>query len=124
VGRGGLRMSFSVSLLNAFIVLDAQPVLFLFNHRLLYLTSMFSGTTVAQEFTEDSSDCFQLILSPMGKSAFEQLLLVDLFFNILLPSLEHLRGLASIVSHEVISNLSVGLGSSFSIVLVESCFLL
>ena len=47
VDRGGLRMSFSMSLLNAFIVLDAQPVLFLFNHRLFYLASMFSGTTVA-----------------------------------------------------------------------------
>jgi hypothetical protein len=60
----------------------------------------------------------------MSKGALEQLLLVDLFLNILLPSLEHLRGLASVVSHEVVSNLSVGLGSSFSVVLLESCFLL
>ena len=85
---------------------------------------MISGTTVTQEFTENSSYCFELILPRMQKSSFKQLLFVYLVSNILLPSTEHCVGLASIISHEVISDLSVSLCSAFSVMLLKSCFLL
>ena len=49
---------------------------------------------------------------------------MNLFFDILFPGFEHLRGLARIVPHEVVSDLSVSLNDSFSIVLLESGFLL
>ena len=85
---------------------------------------MFSCPIVTQEFTENSSYRLELILPPMRKCTFEQLFLMYLFFDILFPSFEHLRSLACIIPHEVVSDLSVSLSNSFSIVLLECGFLL
>ena len=111
-------MGVSVSCLDTFIVFDAQPVLFLFDHGLLNFTSMFSGSIVAQELTEDSPYRLQLTLPPMIHGPLQQLLLMNLFLDISLPSLEHLRSLAGVASHKVVSNLSVRLGKILSIVLL------
>ena len=105
-----------MSCLNTLIVFNTQPVLFLFNHRLLNFTSMFSGPIVAQELTEHSADRLQLTLPPMIHGPLQQLLLMNLFLDIPLPRREHLRGLAGVASHEVVSNLSVRLGKILSIV--------
>ena len=119
-----LCMSSPFISLLALSVLDAQAVLFLFNLRLVYSCSMFSSTLVAHESAEDSSDCFELALPPMGKSSFQQRLLMNLLSNILLPSHEHGARLACIIPQEVIPNLSVSLSGSESLVLLKSCFLL
>tara|TARA_B110000285_G_C15134037_1_gene625622 strand:- start:1423 stop:1854 length:432 start_codon:yes stop_codon:yes gene_type:complete len=117
-------MSISFALLNIAIVLDTQPVLFLFNRRLLYIGLVFSSTIITQELTKDSSNSFKLVLSPMCKSSFEQLFLMDLLSHVLLPSSKHGARLGTVISQKVISNLSVCLSGSFPVMLLESCFLL
>ena len=78
-------------------------------HGLLYLSSVFSGTIITQEFSENSSNSFELAPSPMVKSSFEQLFFMNLLLDVLLPSGKHCTSLAAVISQEVISNLSVGL---------------
>jgi hypothetical protein len=99
-------------------------VLFLFNHGLLYLSSVLSGTIITQEFSENSSNSFELALSPMVKGSFQQLFFMNLLLDVSLPSGKHCTSLAAVISQKVISDLSVGLRGSFPVVLLESCFLL
>ena len=106
------------------IMLDHLLLLSSLNLKLLDLFQGLSLPIVAHKADEHLPDLLKLDLSVVVKSLLEDFLLVLLLMDIILPYLELSMGRLTVVPHEVVTNLTVGLLLLELSLSFKNCFLL